>query len=77
MAGRLNCKSHISVSGVEHLTLLVGKKSVALAMIRHFGSLKGLARFSFQELLAIPSTAFGRACCCRIEHVRPDGSGMT
>src|SRR6202030_3045785 len=29
---------------VEHLTLLVGKKSVALALIRHFGSLKGLAR---------------------------------
>jgi hypothetical protein len=28
-------------SGVEHLTLLVGKKSVALALIRHFGSLKG------------------------------------
>jgi hypothetical protein len=24
---------------VEHLTLLVGKKSVALALIRHFGSL--------------------------------------
>jgi len=35
---------------VEHLTLLVGKKSVALALIRHFGSLKGLARASFQEL---------------------------
>jgi hypothetical protein len=37
-------------SGVEHLTLLLGKKSVALALIRHFGSLKGLARASFQEL---------------------------
>jgi hypothetical protein len=35
---------------VEHLTLLVGKESVALALIRHFGSLKGLARASFQEL---------------------------
>jgi DNA repair protein RadC len=34
----------------EHLNLLVGKKSVALALIRHFGSLKGLARASFQEL---------------------------
>jgi hypothetical protein len=33
-----------ALSGVEHLTLLVGKKSVALALIRHFGSLKGLAR---------------------------------
>src|SRR6202795_4608502 len=39
-----------ALSGVEHLTLLVGKKSVALALIRHFGSLKGLARASFQEL---------------------------
>jgi hypothetical protein len=26
-----------ALSGVEHLTLLVGKKSVALALIRHFG----------------------------------------
>ncbi len=39
-----------ALSGVEHLTLLVGKKSVALALIRHFGSLKGLSRASFQEL---------------------------
>jgi DNA repair protein RadC len=30
--------------------LLVGKESVALALIRHFGSLKALARASFQEL---------------------------
>ena len=35
--------------GVEHLTLTVGKESVALALIRHFGSLKGLARAFFQE----------------------------
>ena len=39
-----------ALSGVEHLTLLVGKESVALALIRHFGSLKALARVSFQEL---------------------------
>jgi hypothetical protein len=39
-----------ALAGVEHLTLLVGKESVALALIRHFGSLKGLARASFQEL---------------------------
>ena len=38
-----------ALSGVEHLTLLVGRKSVALALIRHFGSLKGLARASFQS----------------------------
>jgi hypothetical protein len=30
-----------ALSGVEHLTLLVGKKSVAHVLIRHFGSLKG------------------------------------
>src|ERR1700733_582941 len=36
-----------ALSGVEHLTLLAGKKSLALALIRHFGSLKGLARASF------------------------------
>jgi DNA repair protein RadC len=33
-----------ALSGVEHLTLLVGRESVAIALIRHFGSLKGLAR---------------------------------
>jgi hypothetical protein len=27
-----------ALSGVEHLTLLVGKESVALALIRHFGA---------------------------------------
>jgi DNA repair protein RadC len=30
--------------------LLVGKESVAIALIRHFGSLKALARASFHEL---------------------------
>src|ERR1700736_5183509 len=39
-----------ALSGVEHLIVLVGKESVALALIRHFGSLKALARASFQEL---------------------------
>jgi DNA repair protein RadC len=39
-----------ALSGVEHLTLLVGRKSIALALIRHSGSHKGLARASFQEL---------------------------
>src|SRR5271157_232818 len=39
-----------ALSGVEHLTLLVGKESVAMALIRHFGSLKALTRASFQEL---------------------------
>jgi DNA repair protein RadC len=39
-----------ALSGVEHLTLLVGRKFVALALIRHFGSLKAMARASLQEL---------------------------
>jgi DNA repair protein RadC len=39
-----------ALTGVEHLTLLVGKESVALALIRHFGSFKAMARASFQEL---------------------------
>jgi DNA repair protein RadC len=38
------------LSGAEHLTLLVGKESVALALIRHFGSLKASAHASFREL---------------------------
>jgi hypothetical protein len=29
-----------ALSGLEHLTLLVGKESVVLALVRHFGSLK-------------------------------------
>src|SRR3984957_13926857 len=39
-----------AISGVEHLTLPVGKESLAIAQIRHFGSLKAMARASFQEL---------------------------
>jgi DNA repair protein RadC len=38
------------LSGMEHLILLVGKESVATALVRHFGSLKGLSRASFREL---------------------------
>jgi hypothetical protein len=38
------------LSNVEHLSLLVGKGSVALDLIRDFGSLKTMARASFQEL---------------------------
>jgi DNA repair protein RadC len=39
-----------ALSAAEHLTLLVGNDSVALALIRHFGSLKALARASSHEL---------------------------
>ena len=43
-----------ALSGVEHLRLLVGKDSVADALLRHFGSLKALSRASFWELRPIP-----------------------
>ena len=39
-----------ALSGVEHLTLIVGKEDLALALIRHFGSIKALSRASFQQL---------------------------
>jgi DNA repair protein RadC len=39
-----------SLSGMEYLTLLVGKRSVANTLIRQFGSLKALSRASFREL---------------------------
>ena len=56
-----------ALSGVEHLTLLVGKESVALTLIRHFGSLRALARASFQELRQfLPRRSLG--CCCCFEH---------
>jgi hypothetical protein len=32
-----------ALSGAEHLTLLVGKKEIAFALIRHFGSIKALS----------------------------------
>ena len=59
-----------ALSGVEHLTLLVGKESVALALIRHFGSLNAMARASFQELRQfLPRRQADVRCCC-FEHVR-------
>jgi DNA repair protein RadC len=39
-----------ALSGVEHLRLLVGKDSIADALLRHFGSVKALSRASFREL---------------------------
>jgi DNA repair protein RadC len=38
------------LSGIEHLTLVVGNQSLAETLIRHFGSLKALSRASFQQL---------------------------
>jgi DNA repair protein RadC len=43
-----------ALSGVEHLRLLVGKDSIADALLRHFGFLKALSRASFKELRQIP-----------------------
>jgi len=40
---------------VEHLTLLVGKEFVAIALIHHFGSLKAMARASFTAIPSAPS----------------------
>jgi DNA repair protein RadC len=39
-----------SLSVEEHLVLLVGKQSVATALIRHFGSVKALSRATMVEL---------------------------
>jgi len=47
---KLSLYGSSSLSGVEHLRLLVGKDSVADALLRHFGSLKALSRASFKEL---------------------------
>jgi DNA repair protein RadC len=47
---KLSLYGSSSLSGVEHLRLLVGKDSVADALLRHFGSLKALSRASFREL---------------------------
>ena len=38
-----------ALSGAEHLRLLVGKDSIAEALLRHFGSLKALSLASFKE----------------------------
>jgi DNA repair protein RadC len=37
--------------GVEHLTLIIGKEDLALALVRRFGSIKGLSRASIQQLI--------------------------
>jgi DNA repair protein RadC len=47
---RLARFSSSPLSGVEHLRLLVGKVSIADALLRHFGSLKALSRASLKEL---------------------------
>jgi hypothetical protein len=38
-----------ALSGVEHLSLPLGKESISLALIRHFGLLKALSRASFNR----------------------------
>ena len=38
------------LSGIEHLTLVVGNQSLAETLIRHFDSLRALSRVSSQQL---------------------------
>jgi len=53
-----------ALSSVEHLTLLVGKDSMAQALIRYFGSLKALSR-AVPGIAPIPSTTeSGSRYCC-------------
>jgi DNA repair protein RadC len=40
-----------ALSGVEHLTLILGKEDLALALVRHFGSVKALSRASISQLV--------------------------
>ena len=40
-----------ALSGVEHLTLILGKEDLALALVRHFGPIKALSRASIQQLI--------------------------
>jgi DNA repair protein RadC len=40
-----------ALSGVEHLTLILGKEDLALVLVRHFGSIKALSRASIQQLI--------------------------
>ena len=47
---KLALNGSIGLSGIELLVLLVGKESVANALVRHFGSLTALSRASFSEL---------------------------
>jgi excinuclease UvrABC nuclease subunit len=72
-----------ALSAVEHLTLLVGKESIALALMRHFGSLKALSRASFLELrLFLPQQkaeavigALSRSAIAETEHALSDQLG--
>ena len=47
---RLALYGSSSLSGVEHLRLVIGTDPLADALLRHFGSLKALSRASFKEL---------------------------
>jgi DNA repair protein RadC len=69
-----------ALSGVEHLTLLVGKEAMAAALILHFGSIKALSRASFQQLRQfLPQrkaetvmAAFSVSMIAESEHARSD-----
>ncbi len=40
-----------ALSGVEHLTLILGKEELAITLVRHFGSINALSRASLPQLL--------------------------
>jgi hypothetical protein len=46
-----------ALSGVEHLTLLVGKESVALALIPSLWFAQGFGSRVLPRIMSIPSTA--------------------
>ena len=50
LSEKLALNGSTGLSGMELLVLLVGKESVANALVRHFGSLRALSCASFLEL---------------------------
>ncbi len=53
-----------ALSVEEHLVLLVGKQSIAAALIRHFGSVKALSRVALFDIRQFPATESRSAHGC-------------
>jgi hypothetical protein len=60
IAEKLALYDSASLSGMEHLTLLVGKQSVASALIRQFGSLKSVVSRLVSKTAAVAFPASSR-----------------
>jgi hypothetical protein len=54
-----------ALSGVEHLTLIVGKDDLALALVRQFGSIKALSRARFSNCFNSSRAPRRRYCLLR------------